>query len=173
VGAPPLLEGFVTADVLDHPRVEEWRRRHPQEWWALNQLRESDETRDRVLAAVLAGRHEDEAIDELVRFAEAMEGNQRAARDGTLAPPPPLGERRPLEVRIKRMTKMRKDDRLFFRVDFATPFGWSGYFDTSAPDVVERVAKHRHRSRPLTVVGEVAAHPYDFLVVLGGRVRIV
>lgn len=160
-------------EVLVHPRVEEWRRKYPQEWWAFNQLKETDGMRERVIAAVLAGRQDDEAIDDLVRFAEALEGNRRAARSGTLTPPPPVGERRPLEVRVKRMTKMRRNGRLFFRVDFATRQGWSGYFDTSAPEVVERVSKHRRRSRPLTVVGEVTAHPYDFLVVLGGRVRIV
>jgi hypothetical protein len=168
-----LLEGIVRHDALAHPRVEEWRKKHPQEWWAFNQLRETDEVRERVIAAVMAGRAEDPAIDELVRYGEAIEGNRRAARAGTLTPPPPLGERRPIEVTIRRMTKMRQDGHLFFRVDFATTHGWSGYFDTTAPEVVERVAKHRHRSRPLTVVGEVTAHPYDFLVVLGGRVRIV
>ena len=161
-------------DVLQHPRVQEWRRKHPQEWWAFNQLRPNDAVRERVIAAVLAGREDDEAVDELVRLGEAMEGNKRAARAGALTAPPPVGERRPLEVTIKRMTKMLSPDRgLFFRVDFATPHGWSGYFDTTAPDVVERISRHRQRSRPLTVVGEITAHPYDFLVVLGGHVRIV
>lgn len=173
MGAPPLLEGIVTGDILEHPRVEEWRRTHPREWWAFNQLRPESDVRDRVIAAVLAGRDDDTAIEELVRFAESIEGNKRAARAGTLIPPPPIGERRPLDVTIKRMTKMREEGRLFFRVDFATPHGWSGYFDTTSPEVVERVSKHRQRSRPLTVVGEITAHPYDFLVVLGGRVKIV
>lgn len=160
-------------NLLQDPRVEDWRRRHPREWWAFNQLNPHDAVRERVIAAVLAGREGDAAFDEILRLAEAMEGNRRAARAGTLAAPPPVGERRPVEVTVKRMTKMREDGRLFFRVDFSTPYGWSGYFDTEAPEVVERVAKHRQRSKLLTVVGEVTARPYDFLVVLGGRVRIL
>lgn len=164
----------MTADILEHPRVEEWRRRRPQEWWTFEQLRPDDPIRDRVIAAVLGGRDDDDAIDELVRLGEALVANERAARAGTLTPPPPPGERRPLEVTIKRMKKMRDPEgALFFRVDFATAHGWAGYFDTRAPEVVERIAKHRHSSRPLTVVGEVTARPNDFLVVLGGRVRIV
>jgi hypothetical protein len=172
VGAPALLEGIVKHDILAHPRVEEWRSKHPQQWWAFHQLKET-EVRDRILAAIMAGRDVDPAFDELVRYGEALEWNRRADRNGTLTPPPALGERRPFEVTIKRMTRMQQHDHLFFRVDFATTQGWSGYFDTMAPEVVERVAKHRRRSRPLTVVGEITAHPYDFLVVLGGRVRIV
>ena len=173
MGTFALLGASVTHDPLSHPRVEEWRRTRPQEWWAFNQLKASDAVRERVLAAVLAGREEDPAIDDLLRYGEALEGNRRAARNGTLTPPPPLGERRPIEVTIRRMTKITSDGQLFFRVDFTTTQGWSGYFDTTVPDVVERIAKHRQRSRPLTVVGEVTAQPYDFLVVLGGRVRIV
>lgn len=164
---------MLSDEVLDHPRVTAWRETHPRQWWAFLQLSERSEVRAGVLAAILAGRDDDEHLDQLVRFGEALEARARAERTGSVSPPPAAGERRAIEVYVKRMKRMEQDGRVFFRVDFSTAQGWSGYFDTTAPNVVERVHKHRRRSRPLTVVAEVERRPHDFLVVLGGRVQIV
>jgi hypothetical protein len=173
VGPLALLGEPMTGDVLDHDRVEAWRREHPREWWALQKVCRDDALRQRVMAAVLSGREEDEAIDEIVRLAEASESNIKAAKAGTLEPPPETGDRRAMEVLVKRMKKLvGEDGRPFFRVDFSTRYGWDGYFDTTAPDVVEKISKHRRRSRPLTIVGTVVVRPHDFLVVLDDRVRV-
>ena len=161
------------SDLLDHESVQAWRAQHPREWWAFQKLREDDDLRTRALAAILGHRFEDEAIDDLVLFAEALEARQRAERDGTVVPPPGDGERRSLDVKVSRMTQKSKGGRKFFRVAFTTPYGWAGFFDTTNPDVVERIARQRDRSKPITVVGEVTRRPYEFLVELGGRVRIV
>lgn len=160
-------------NLLQHERVEAWRDDNPRQWWAFNELDEDDDLQQRVLAAVLGGRMEDESIDELLRFAEALETHQRATRAGTVSAPPGDGERRSFPVTVTRMKRMRRDNALFFRVDFRTPQGWSGFFDTTSPDVVERIAKIRSRARPLTIVGEVIRRPYEFLVELDHRVRIV
>lgn len=160
-------------DILKHPRVQAWRRAHPQQWWAFEQLSEHSDVRQGVLAAILGGREGDEHIDQLVRFGEALECRSRAEKAGTVMPPPSDGERRAFEVRVKRMKRMERDGQTFFRVDFSTSYGWSGYFDTTAPNVVEHVFNCRRRARPVTIVGEVARRPHDFLVVLGDRVSIV
>jgi hypothetical protein len=161
-------------DVLDHPRVQAWKKTYPQQWWAFELLSARSEVRAGVIAAVLAGREDDdEHIDQLVRFGEALEARHRAESAGTVMPPPAQGERRPFQVHVKRMKRMEQEGRVFFRVDFTTSYGWSGYFDTTASSVVERVHKHRRRDRPLTLVGEVVRRPHDFLVVLDDRVQIV
>jgi len=163
----------VKTDILESERVQAWRRQHPREWWAFQQMSEKDEGRAAALAAVLGGRLEDEAISYLVRFADALEARLKAERDGTDRPPPGDGQRRAVEIRVSRMTQMSDEGgRKFFRVDFTTAHGWSGYFDTRNPDVVERISKRRSGS-PITVVGEVTRRPYEFLVELGERVRIV
>lgn len=174
MGPYRLLEALVSPNVLDDKRVEEWRKLHPREWWAFNHLDPEDELRDRVLAAVLGERTgHDEALDGLVRFADALEHRQKVGRRGAPSPPPGDGERRPFQARVTRMVRMASEGRTFYRVDFATPYGWSGMFDTTNPELVERVSKQRDRSKPITLVGEITERPYDFLVVLGARVRIV
>lgn len=160
-------------DVLEHPLVQAWRKAHPQQWWAFHQLDLQSELCQGVLAALLAKREDDEHIDQLVRFGEALEGRRRAERTGTMQSPPADGERRSFEVRVKRMRRIERDQETFFRVDFSTAYGWSGYFDTKIPSVVERVFKNQRRRGPLTLVGEVVHRPHDFLVVLGDRVLIV
>ena len=114
----------------------------------------------------------DVAISDLVRFTEALETRLRAERDGTVRDPPGDGERRSVALVVSWMTQMSTEGRKFFRVDFTTAHGWSGFFDTTNPDVVERIAKRRDRS-PITVVGEVTRRPYEFLVELGNGVRIL
>jgi hypothetical protein len=173
VDSPNLLEGTIVKTLLQDDRVETWRKENPQQWWALQELEESDDLHARVLAAVLGNRPEDPAIDDLHRFAEALEGHHRATRAGTVTPPPGDGERRSFPITVTRMTRMKKDNRLCFRVDFRTTQGWSGFFDTTNPDVVERISKIRTRATPITVVGEVTRRLYEFLVELDARVRIV
>lgn len=159
--------------LLTNKRVETWRTQNPREWWAFQELEESDELHARVLAAILGDRPDDPAIDDLVRFAEALECHHRATRAGTVRPPPGDGERRSFPITVTRMTRLRKDGRLCFRVDFRTAHGWAGFFDTTNPDVVERISKTRTRAKPITVVGEVTRRFYEFLVELDSRVRIV
>lgn len=160
-------------DLLEHESVQAWRSQHPREWWAFQKLEENDDLRTRALVAILGHRPEDEAIDDLVRFAEALETRQKAERDGTVRPPPGEGERRSLELKVSRMTQKSRGGRKFFRVDFTTLYGWAGFFDTTNPHVVERIARQRDRSKLITVVGEVTRRPYEFLVELGGPVRLV
>jgi hypothetical protein len=168
-GTPVMLEQAIL-----HPTFERWKMRHPREWWAFTLLDESDSLRERVVAAVLSGREsKDEAIDELVRIGEAIERHEKALQRGCFEPPPLPNERRAITILIKRMTKVETEGSVAFRVDFDTPKGWSGYFDTTAPEVVERISKHRRRNEPLTIVGEVETRLFDFLVVIGGRVKIV
>lgn|GEM_PF-4410897 len=164
----------MSADLLADERVEEWRRLHPREWWAFRQLDQDDDLRARVLAAVLGRRTaHDPALDDLVRYADALENMQRARREGTLKAPPGDGERRPFPARVTRMVHLQSGGRTFYRVDFATPHGWSGTFDTTNPDLVERVSKQRDPRKPVTLVGEITRRPYEFLVELDARVRIV
>jgi len=173
VDSPSLLEDIFVKSLLDDGRVETWKTQNPREWWAFQELSEDDDLRTRVLASILGNRPEDDSIDDLIRFAEALEGHRRATRDGTVSPPPGDGERRSFPIIVTRMTRMRNAGRLFFRVDFGTPHGWAGFFDTTNPDVVERIAKLRNRSKPITVVGEVTQRFYEFLVELDSRIRIV
>lgn len=175
VGAP-FVSGSVPMidDLLEHPLMVMWRKAYPQLWWAFQQLGRHPELQAKVVAAVLAKReHEDEHVDQLLRFGESLETRKRAEGTGTVMPPPEAGERRPFEVYVKRMKRMEREGKTFFRVDFSTQYGWSGYFDTTSPNIVERVHKHRRRERPLTLVGEVTQRPYDFLVVLDDHVQIV
>jgi hypothetical protein len=175
VAAPKVLEGpFVKKGLLEHERVEAWKTEAPRQWWAFSQLDHEDELRDRVLAAVLGGRGDDEAIDELIRFAEALEAHRRASKAGTVKAPPAVGERRSFPITVSRMTRMRSPSSgLFFRVAFACSDGWGGHFDTINPGVVEKISKLRNRAKPLTLVGEVSRRPYEFYVELHDSVRIV
>ena len=68
---------------------------------------------------------------------------------------------------------MRKGTALFFRVNFTSPDGWGGYFDTTNPGVVEKIDKMRNHAQLLTLVGEISRRPYEFYVELDGNVRIV
>jgi hypothetical protein len=168
-----LEDAFVKNDVLEHERVEAWKTESPRQWWAFVQLDAEDDLHDRVLAAVLGGRGDDEAIDELIRFAEALEARRRASKAGTVKVPPAVGERRTFAITVSRMTRMVNPTGPFFRVDFACPDGWGGHFDTTSPDVVETISRLRNRAKPLTVVGEVSRRPYEFYVELQDSVRIV
>lgn len=158
---------------LGHPGFEDWRTQNPREWRALLSLGEH-ELATRVLAAIVSGRQDsDEAMDELARVADGIECHTMATVADTLEPPPALNERRSFPVRVRRMKRITTKSGTAFRVDFVTNKGWSGYFDTTAPEVVERIAKHRRRREPLTVVGEVVDYPHEFMVELGGRVKIL
>lgn len=155
--------------ILDHERVKSWKAERPRQWWAFKHLDDDDELQDRVLAAVLADRQDDGAIDDLIRFTEALEAHRRAAKAGTVKAPPAVGERRSFPIIVHRMARMDSPDRKpFFRVDFACPRGWGGHFDTTNPDVVETISKMRNRAKPLTVVGEVSRQSYEFYVELEG-----
>jgi hypothetical protein len=154
------------------PRVQEWKEFYPREGWALDELHEHDPLRSRVYAAILQNRDEDPAIDDLVRFADALEARQNAVSDGTMKSAPPVKYRRAYDVRVVRMKHVSHEDSPYFRIDFTTREGWSGFFDTENPLVVEQVNKHKG-PQPLTVVGEVVKRPYDFMVKLGGPIRIV
>lgn len=174
MAAPGVLEdGFVKRGVLEHECVEAWKINSPRQWWAFVQLDDEDELRDRVLAAVLGGRGDDEAIDHLIRFAEALEAHRRASKAGTVKAPPAVGERRSFAITVSRMTRMVSPRGPFFRVDFACPDGWGGHFDTTNPGVVETISRLRNRAKPLTVVGEISRRPYEFYVELQDSVRIV
>jgi len=156
----------VKSSILEHGRVETWKAENPREWWAYQQLDEDDKLRDRVLAAVLNGREDDEAIDDLIRFTEALEAHRRVSKMGTVRLPPAVGERRSFSILINRMTRMTGSSGLFFRVDFSSPDGWGGFFDTTNPSVVEKIAKVRNHAKPLNVVAEVSRRVYEFFVEL-------
>lgn len=174
VGAPQMFEGvFMKNQLLEDPRVEAWKGEYPRQWWAFQQLKSNDELRERVLVAVLKGNQEALSINELVTFAEAIEVHRRTAKAGTVKPPPAVGERRSFPIIVTRMTRMRSGASIFFRVDFSSPNGWGGFFDTTNPGVVEKISKIRNHGQPLTVVGEVSRRPYEFYVELDGGVGIV
>jgi hypothetical protein len=157
----------------EHPLFKEWAQNCPREAWAMGSLRKYDPLRDRIVAAVVSQRVDDPAFQELTRFADALEFKNKADQEGTREQPPARGERRSFEAHIIRFAPYRSEGRKSFRVDFTTPQGWSGYFDTTNPKVVEQISKLKDRSHPITLVGEIDRRMYDFLVVLGGRVRIV
>ena len=146
-----------------------WAEENPRLWWAFEQLDESDELRDRVLAGIVKDDMPPAVIDDLVRFADGLENRERAESAGTMSAPPEVGMRRPFNIVVTRMTKVNWNRNKTFRVDFVTNYGWSGFFDTKNPAIVAQATKNK----TLTVVGEVERHLYDFLVVIGGRVRIV
>lgn len=149
--------------------IRVWAEKNPRLYWAFEQLDDTDELRDRVLAGIIKEDMPPAAIDDLVRFTDGLENRERAETAGTVSAPPGVGMRRPINIVVTRMTKVNWNRDKMFRVDFVTEHGWSGYFDTKNPRLVERVSKAQNKS--LTVVGEVERHLYDFLVVLGGRVR--
>lgn len=160
------------ADMMELERVKEWGEEYPREWWALEALPPEDPLRDDVVAAILQNRPGDPSIDQLLLYASALEVQERAVKAGTVKPAPDVGPRRPYEIHVIKMVKMLSMEKdLFFRVGFWTDEGWSGYFDTTNPRVVECVNKHK--GEILTVIGEVERKLYDFLVVLGGRINIV
>ena len=156
----------------DLARVREWMDSYPREGWALEELPADDPLRTRAVAAILQHRsHDDEAIDELARYADALEAHQQAEEAGKVMPAPPLKRCRQYKVQIVRMKHVANDQSACFRVDFVTDQGWSGFFDTTNPLVVEKINKHTGLA--ITLVGEVIERPYDFMVKLGGPVRIV
>jgi len=157
------------AQLLKSEVVQEWAEKNPRLWWAFEELDEDDDLNDAVLAGIVNERVSQGVITRLVRFADGLEAKERAETAGTMRPPPAVGERRSVTISVTRMTKVNWDRDKKFRVDFTTDHGWSGYFDTKNPKIVSTISK----SNTVTVVGEIERHLYDFLVVLGGRVRIV
>lgn len=156
--------------------AQEWAQENPRLWWAFEQLNDDDDLRDRVLVGILKENMPAEVIDDLVRFADALEVRERAEATGTVITAPDVGMRRSIEITVTRMSKVNwsLNRARTFRVDFVTNQGWAGYFDTRNPRLVEQINKTLKRERQtITVVGEIEQHLYDFLVVLGGRVRIV
>ena len=158
---------------LSHPNIADWKSREPFQWRAFLLAGASSDLGKRAVAAVLASRQNDESLEEIARIANALKEHDEALLEGRLEPSPSQGLRRSFEIRVVKMKRVNTAEGAAFRVDFVTNKGWSGYFDTSAPEVVERIAKQRRRSEPLTIVGEVVSRPFEFLVVLGGRVKIV
>jgi hypothetical protein len=159
-----------------HPGLQKWEESCPRLAWAFSFLHQHDPLKDRTVAAVLSERLEDPVFNDLEFFAEALEGKAKSERKGTRESPPAEGERRAFEIYILRMMPCERynlESRNGFRVFFTTNNGWSGYFDTKSPLIVERVSKLEDRSQPLTVVGEVLERRYDFLVVLESHIRIV
>jgi len=152
-----------------HQEMKAWAEENPRLWWAFEQLDDTDELRDRALAGIVKENMPETVIDDLVRFADGLENRERAETAGTVSAPPGVGLRRPFNIVVTRMTKVNWNRDKTFRVDFVTEHGWSGFFDTKNPRLVERVSKSQNKA--LTIVGEVERHLYDFLVVLGGRVR--
>jgi hypothetical protein len=159
--------------LLESERVGEWREQNPRLWWGFETLQDSDPLSERVLVAIMDQHDDDESIDELGRFCDALEAARRAEKSGTFQSPPERGEKRSFEIKGNHMARMRREGRLFFRVEFESQHGWSGFFDTTNPAVVERVTKHRDRNKPILVVGEVVRRVYDFLVELDGSARFV
>lgn len=150
--------------------VQEWAEKNPRMWWAFEELDLDDDLNDAVLAGIVNERVPQSVITRLVRFADALDAKVRAETAGTVRAPPAVGQRRSVTVNVTRTTKVNWDrvDKKF-RVDFTTHHGWSGFFDTRNPQIIAAISK----SNTITVVGEIERHLYDFLVVLGGRVRIV
>jgi hypothetical protein len=153
--------------------VRAWMEEHPRESLAFSCLNDEDELRDEVIEGIISGRDQD-PLAQLTRFADALVHRQRCAEAGTLLPPPEVGKRRPHDVWIAGMAKHRLDSgATVFRVDIHARDGWSGYFDTTTPQDVERISKMKDRTQMVVVVGEIIQRPYDCLVVFGDRTRLV
>jgi len=159
----------VRDQLLKSEAVLEWAENNPRLWWAFEELDLDDDLNDTVLAGIVNERVSPSVITRLVRFADALEAKERAEVAGTMRTPPSVGQRRSVTINVTRTTKVNWDKDKKFRVDFTTNHGWSGYFDTKNPMIIATISK----SNTITVVGEIERHLYDFLVVLGGRVRIV
>jgi hypothetical protein len=151
-------------DLLHSDAVLEWQAENPRLWWAFEQLDPHDDFRARVLAGIVSNNILPAVIDGLVRLADALENNQRGKEAGTSVLPPEVGLRRSINLVVTRLTKINWNMTKTFRVDFVTPQGWSGYFDTQNPRIVEITTKFK--AQPITVVGEIERHIYDFLVVV-------
>ena len=162
----------LTQEILKDERVQAWQMGHPREWWAFENLGAEDELRVRLIAAIL-GEREDDALEDLIRYADALEDWNRARDENNFENPPSPGERRPMNLRILRMHLKREGTRKFFRVDFCTDRGWGGYFDTDNSVHIERLQRYRGSPQPVTVVAEVTHRPYDYFVVLGGHMCVV
>ena len=160
---------MVPPDLSQFEQVDRWREAHPREWWAFEMLEDSDQRKERALASILSER-DDEAILDLVRYADALETWERATREGSAEGVPPPQQRRPFAIHVVRMTPKR-EQQLVYQIDFDTVHGWSGFFETNNPVHVKRV--NERRSIQLTVVAEIIAQPYPFMVQLGGLIRVL
>lgn len=153
--------------------VREWMEAHPRESWAFARLSDDDDLRYRIVESLVSGRDSEELVH-LTRFAEALEHRERCARDGSLRSAPEIGERRPFEGWIPLISRLESSvGAPFFRVDFRAREGWSGYFDTTIPQDIERIAKMKDRTKLVVVVGEIVKSPYDCFVIFGERTRLV
>lgn len=150
--------------------AQAWATQNPRLWWAWEQLADEDDLQDRILSGIMKNDMSPVALQELERFAAALETRDKAKSAGSYHAPPKRGLRRPIPVRVLRLTKVNWRRSKTFRVDFKTDQGWSGFFDTQNPRLVEQVTKTQ--GAQITVIGEVESYLYDFLVVLGS-VRVL
>lgn len=153
-------------------QVRAWMMNHPRECWAYERLNDDDELRSDVVECILTGRNE-EALVHLVRFADALDHRRKSFMEGMLQPPPEIGERRPHDVWLPHMSQLRSaSGSPFYRVDVRARDGWSGYFDTTVPQDIERIFKMKDRTKLVVIVGEIIKRPYDCFVVFGERTRL-
>lgn len=158
---------MIPSGLLEDERVRSWEEQHPREWWAFQTLDAMDPLKEKVLLSILDGVW-GEDLDFLLLYADALEIWNHAVRQGKAESPPAAGLRRPYDVRILRHAQLRKEN-LFYRVDFTTSFGWSGFFDTSHPVHVKLVTRRPN----VTLVAEVVEVFHPFLVRMGGFLRVL
>jgi hypothetical protein len=148
-----------------------WKEENPRLWEGFKELGDNP-LRDRVLLSIIKKNPDDPAIDELLRYTDALEHYQYLKDEGRFVSPPEKGLRRSFEVRILRLTKLDwNTPQRRFQFDFQTTQGWSGFFDTRNPLVVEKLTKHN--DKPQLLVGEVEEIVFEFLVKLTNQTRVV
>jgi len=134
--------GGTWVELTEHDPFAAFQTQHPRAWWALTHM-ENDKIRDRILESIHRGNVAPEDIDLLWTIAAEIEVIRAAKREGRWEPAPVETTRgeweasptsfEDVELQAAKKTKKvsRKTPRRA-RVNFMTPEGWGGYFETNS-----------------------------------------
>lgn len=149
-------------------RVKEWGEQNPQRKWAFDQLKPSDFLK---LSVHMAIQHNEppnhRAYAQLDRYGEALCLYQNTPNFEKC---PSRGGKFVAEVRLKRITNLSNKR---FQVDVEALKGWSAFFDTRKPEVIEFLYKLKDHSKTFRILTERQEALYPFLVQLTSNTRIL
>lgn len=154
----------------DLPVFQKWAASRPREAYALSHLPEDDTLKDEIVSAIL-----NENVDELTslkvsRLADAVDLYEIKKTENAFIEPFRWGIRRPITARFLSTIQVKIDNKLYYRVDFQTEQGWSGYFYTRSPKVLSRIKANMDAD--FTLVGEVKKRRTCFYVEFGGQITV-
>lgn len=151
-----------------HPDVEQWIDENPREGFAFNNMPDSYPVKQLIINSILKGSIPQILLLELNYFMNAYEHYRKVGVDCSEELESSKGLRRPYDLKIVAWNLYRKNQEKLFRVDFTTPHGWSGYFDTNNPSVLSRLKQ----DTVVTIIGEIESVVTPYYVVLGGKIGV-